>query len=508
MLLSPSIYASELKKKVPLSSFLDEKDVISLKMPLFYTGQTPEKDRVYVARLSDVEKLSKAGECLFICSGTLTDTKPTNISADIIIADCELTTLFNYALETYERFQLWEKGNNDILTDGDAVVQKLLDLAASVHNNMFHILDANFVTSALSFTGEACAEYAFSEILSSVVGMPLENNEFETVKIEFPTASLKRKAQYHCQSGIETVDIPMYRGELYLGMLSMVQYNRRFEHSDYAVVEILGRYVEYAIALESQRMDRNSAYENLNNAFSQLLASKHISKKTIAQLLDAAGFGVDDSFAIAAVRVKQPTAAKYWGYVCNSLVNIVEKAVVCSSKSNYSILINVTLNPDVEKWIAKLDTFMKRYDMLACVSDTFTNFQYCEPYYNSVTDTLFSFSLDMPSGVYFFSDYRMNLALSNSCGRLMPQILYSDAFRRLLRYEERSNVSYMETLRVLLEENMNLSAAAKRLYISRNSLLARCERLYKVLEVDMKDSRSRFELQYSLYLHDYFNSNK
>lgn len=506
MLLSPSIYANELSRKTSVSCFLDEKDEICLKMPMLYIGQPLERDRVYVGNLAQLENLSVGCNCLFICSGEPGEKRPVGINADLIIAHCDLATLFNFVLGIYEKYQQWEKGNNDILTSGDRIVQKLLDLAASVHNNMFHILDANFVTSVLSFQGVPRERFATAEALRDTVGQPLAMEDFHKLQNEFSKVSQKRRAQHHCQSQIETLDIPMHRGDLYLGMLSMVQYNRAFEKSDYAIVELLSPYVEYAIAIESQQLDYSSDIANLTSAFSQILASKHVSKKTITRLFDAVGFGKDDSFVIVSVRPKEHTAAKYWEYVCNSLVNIVDKAVVCSSKSSYSILINTTVNPKREQWMARLDAFMKHYDMLACVSDEFTNFQYCEPYYNSVVDTLFSFPLDLPSGVYLFSDYRMNLVLSNSCGKLMPQIMYCDAFRRLLAYEKSSNVSYLETLRVLLEENMNMSSAAKRLYISRNSLLARCERLYRVLEVDIEDARIRFELQYSLYLHDYFNS--
>ncbi len=105
-------------------------------------------------------------------------------------------------------------------------------------------------------------------------------------------------------------------------------------------------------------------------------------------------------------------------------------------------------------------------------------------------------------GLYFFRKVRAGFVLKNSTGGLMPEMLYSEGFKRVLEYDKTASVSYLETLRILLEENLSISRTARRLFISRNTFLARYDRLKAVLQEDLTDPNVRFYLEYSLRLYE------
>lgn len=508
MLLAPSMYEYELAKRFEIASYLSEEDKICLTLPKIYTGEAIVCGGVYIAELSLVRELATDEDCLFICSGKATSPKPSAMRCSVIISESDIISLLNAALCIYEKYQEWEQANNKILTDGNNLEKELLDCAAEVHENMFHILDADFISFALSFTGEPMPEkQEYYTALADGIGRAIPQDDFDDMRISFDTAKLKRKTEYHFLGKIATLDISLHGGDIYLGMLSMIEYNRKFEKQDYAVVQILGSYIEYAMSRESRRLSQSTKHTNLNRVFSDMLMSKHVSKKTITQLFDAVGFGAADSFVVIAVKPRHTGNMQYWEYICNSFANIVEKAIV-SGTDNYAILVNTTLNPDKNAWLEKLEHYVTKYEMQACVSDRFSNFQYCELYYNSVAEVLAKLSLNSPAGVYFFADYRVKLALSNSYGKLLPQMMYSDAFRSLIAHDEESDVSYINTLKILLEENMNASQAAKRLYISRNSFLSRLERICRITSIDLYDPDTRFETEYCIRLYEQTKESK
>lgn len=206
-----------------------------------------------------------------------------------------------------------------------------------------------------------------------------------------------------------------------------------------------------------------------------------------------------------AIRPVVPADKHYWEYVCNSLANMAENVLVCS-REYYALCVNVTRNNNVMLWQDKMNLYAANAGMQVGVSDSFTIFQYCQLYYYSVVDVLTSLPVGAPAGIYRFSEYRMKLALANSCGRLLPQMMYCEAFQKLLEHDKGSAVSYIETLDVILSENLNMSQAAKHLFISRNSLMSRLERMNKVIDVDINDSDTRFALEYSIRLYKFSKS--
>ena len=72
---------------------------------------------------------------------------------------------------------------------------------------------------------------------------------------------------------------------------------------------------------------------------------------------------------------------------------------------------------------------------------------------------------------------------------------YPEGFQALLTHDAASDVSYLETLKVYLEENSSLSAASRRLYLHRSTLVERMERIEKELAVDLKNPDQRLHLQ-------------
>jgi len=75
---------------------------------------------------------------------------------------------------------------------------------------------------------------------------------------------------------------------------------------------------------------------------------------------------------------------------------------------------------------------------------------------------------------------------------------YAEVLGPLLEYDHRTGNELVETLETYFVCNGNLSEAARRLHLHRNSLLYRLERIQEVLRADLEDADTRLSLQVAL----------
>ena len=75
--------------------------------------------------------------------------------------------------------------------------------------------------------------------------------------------------------------------------------------------------------------------------------------------------------------------------------------------------------------------------------------------------------------LYVFSDYALQEMVMDAFGGFPVEAYFPAGFRTLLEHDQDSEVSYLETLSVFLEENMSYAKAARRLFLHRSTLIER-----------------------------------
>lgn len=89
------------------------------------------------------------------------------------------------------------------------------------------------------------------------------------------------------------------------------------------------------------------------------------------------------------------------------------------------------------------------------------------------------------------------------CRKLLPaEEYYPDFFRRLIEHDERTGKSYVRTLAAYLDNGRNTNAAAKQLYMHRNSMVQQLDRIEQILGMPLDDSETSFFLQLCIRLHE------
>ena len=144
----------------------------------------------------------------------------------------------------------------------------------------------------------------------------------------------------------------------------------------------------------------------------------------------------------------------------------------------------------------RLNDLLTQMSMIAGISNEFTNLFDIRTHYLQSQSALENGLLLNPSGTYFyFSSYALMEMIVNSLGGLPAEAYYPKGLRSIIEHDRTAGISYIETLKVFLEESMSYTATAKKLFIHRSTLIDRIERIEKELNMDLNDSDQRLQLE-------------
>lgn len=110
--------------------------------------------------------------------------------------------------------------------------------------------------------------------------------------------------------------------------------------------------------------------------------------------------------------------------------------------------------------------------------------------------------------LYFFDRYSVYYALEACAGRIDLLDLCHAAILKLERYDRRHGTAYMGTLHAYLACGKNASEAADALFIHRNTLAKRLDKIHDIIPVDLNDRETIFHLLFSLRVIEYYGATR
>ncbi len=102
------------------------------------------------------------------------------------------------------------------------------------------------------------------------------------------------------------------------------------------------------------------------------------------------------------------------------------------------------------------------------------------------------------AGVHFYEDLIIYQLLSSGVENEKSAELYTLSIRSLVEYDKQNATNMVETLDCYFACNCNVSETAKALFIHRNTLIYRIDKIKSILGRDLKDSEERLLLQLGL----------
>jgi purine catabolism regulator len=114
-------------------------------------------------------------------------------------------------------------------------------------------------------------------------------------------------------------------------------------------------------------------------------------------------------------------------------------------------------------------------------------------------------STNGPGSITFFAElgiYRMLLQFAQSQD---PNEFFCEPLQRLIEYNQQTDKELVKTIAAFLECNGNLTETSNKLFIHRNTLKYRLERIRDITQIDLDDSENRLMLHLGLKMNQVIN---
>ena len=152
---------------------------------------------------------------------------------------------------------------------------------------------------------------------------------------------------------------------------------------------------------------------------------------------------------------------------------------------------------------AQLDPLLGVHQLSACVSMEFASLLELRYVYE---DTQVCLSIAMrkaPAIRLHRAERYLDLAFLHKCRQYFPlDQYYLEGFNRLHEYDDETGRGYLTTLTAYLDNNMSISAAAKQIFMHRNTMSQQLDKIEEILGVPLKDKEMCWYLQLCLRIHE------
>lgn len=155
----------------------------------------------------------------------------------------------------------------------------------------------------------------------------------------------------------------------------------------------------------------------------------------------------------------------------------------------------------------QIGEFLTEHGLVAGVSQPGRNFRSLAARHRQAMKALQMGELLIGEGPLFFYDrYSVYHALELCSAGIDLRELCHAAVLKLEQYDRRNGTALMGTLHAYLASGRNVSEAAAALYIHRNTLAKRLERIGDIIAVDLEDRETAFHLLFSFRVIEYYGA--
>jgi hypothetical protein len=501
MNINSDIVFDNLKEYLPVKMYGSADAELCLKRPVlclgdekaFRSGQLYITQSDHLPQRPTIEKGS-----VIVCIGESLNTAYYRERCRVITVDNHenLFSVFNLVQGVYNKYDSWNECLYGIL-NSTAKVPDMVECSRAIFGNPLFVIDANF--HFLAYSGYASGEpddpYAQANdndnLRLSTLGQFLELSDF---------AMQVKEPQLINLLDSNTLNTNLFDNEDYLGCLTVDYRLRPHRVSDIVLVRHLAKFITSALKKHSAVL--SSERSALRQILQDIVEGLPIDAKKRRALETA---NLNREYICVKMEYNSRLSQAPIGYICNMVEDTLPKSIAFGYDASIVGFVDTeTIRENDGTYKNRLrdirdimETFIQSLDMRIGISDAFSDLHSARLYYQQADAALKNGRMIHPDERFFaFQDYALMEMLINSLGELPAEMFHSEGTRRLTEHDKANpDVSYMETLRVYLDQNMSITKTAAALFIHRSTLLERLDRIERVLNADMKNPDERLRLQ-------------
>ena len=494
MKLNADIIYYNLQKVLDVSFNGDNLKGLVLQRPEFYLEKTDvfQSNHVYVCSADHLPQDPAIEEnVLLVCLGKNTPPAFFFSGCSIISVSPEedIFRVFNLVQDVFNRYEAWEESVNGIIRSS-ASLQEMLDASRGIFENPLLLIGSDF--NYLAYTDK--------DYLQNHLGIDFRGTNFD------PELLAKFLTMHEIATNIKepllldlmdrsTLSVNIFEADEYLGCITVFGEFKPIRSSDTQLCIYFSEMLRQALQLNPTLAGDRSAFRQ---AIKDLVDGQPIDSETrtvisrhndhMPKLCCCLDSG-DDSRLMPK------------GYISS----LIEQRIPGSAAFAYNehiIAIFTVHGEDHEKEAAsRLHSILEKNHLTCGVSHIFTDlYDSTYAYFQAASALKLGLKTDPDERWFLYENYILQQMLTGAKGSIPAKYYQPEGLKRLYAHDAASSVSYADTLKTYLDNNMSISATAKALYIHRSSLIDRLDHINRLLGSDLEDPLERLKLQFIMHM--------
>ncbi|HMM06196.1 MAG TPA: helix-turn-helix domain-containing protein [Clostridiales bacterium] len=483
----------------------------SLSQPKLYSPDIPLFNRyLYLVKAEEFPEELPTGECfhfvVLAAKGEFASADP----CEMIVLNTEhsLFVVFDILQKCFEWYNTWEETLVEILNT-DANIQKMCDASKKIftnpvlaHNGSYEVLG----TSVNREVMEKDLAFPFHENVGTYVASPHYIEYFKNAKVFHETMGKTGVENFHADyPRYDVLYVNLTGGEEgFSGRLLLPELYGENSYSTYPPLALLGKVISFAL---NRRTVMAKGYRRgLERFFYSLLQGSAVNVGEASICLQSKKWSPEDAYCCVLLTLSENERRIFSvSYSCQRLEETLEDCFAFPYKDTIVGICRYEKGAEAFFTVGTaFGSFIRDGFFKAGISDVFTDLYAVQSYYEQAKAALRVGNERDPEIWYYpFKKYAFVYMLYHGMGNLDPKFFVDQRVFSLKTMGKRDEVDYYRTLKVYLENNMNLLHSAEELFIHRTTLFYRINRIKETLGINLSDKETRRSLLMSFYVLDH-----
>ena len=299
----------------------------------------------------------------------------------------------------------------------------------------------------------------------------------------------------------------MYTDGNLFGYVFMLQSTSDFDHACYDMVEYIAKMtVDFILGNPSAVKVKNRLYDNLLIDLFKGINGEQISSRILAGKMT-----FPDRMCIAAIKPRYFRGDNYIvGTLMNTLRQLFSGAHFVYFEKAAIVLFDLDGNfnlPDKTKDI--LRNLCSQERLVAGLSNPYSKVKSTRHYYQQAVKAIeLSGMLDIADDVVEYVDFAFFDMISNAAEKVNVAFYCHPALATLREYDNDNSTQLYDTLRCYVKNGFKQNLTATELFLHRNSLSYRRQKIVSLTGLDLDDSETQFKLNYSFAMETYLEKTR
>lgn len=409
--------------------------------------------------------------------------------------------IFDAILEIFDRFRKWDDLLKRKLIEGENM-QDIFNLCSMVTPDTVYITDVSmkmYVHSSPTLMEDISAiwryQVSYGYMPINVMNRLITSGELEKIKSfrkAFSPNTQTFNLPYTCRN--------IFSGNTLKAHIFIISIYSKPTQTHKEIADELGDLITPFVCRSPYFASRaGQVYENF---FQDLLKRRVTNTILIKQQIAIFDWNMNDTYALLVIDVKNQHMDRIQfliDYFCNkrdckAFEN--EKYIIC--------IFHIASEKSKATFAQSMKSLLSKMNLKGAFSKNFVNICDMDIYYRQAADILQFCMKNEAKRVLFlqedfglYSIFNASLENHNAYELCHPDII------TLYEFDQKNDTDYLETLYQYLLNDRNAVKAAKTLYIHRNTMTYRLEKLKTMLSFDEEDPVNRFYVLTSIFLLKY-----